>query len=187
MRSTRCAIELFGDEVESIRTFDVATQRSLETLATADVTVLDRRRQVPDALHQLSARGQLVHARRADRPRGGRAALHRRLEHPEDFFATSTTLREAYKFPSVTASGVPAGSYETTAHLEFESVEQFSGDIAKVRGELESAAAGQQVYLVCETDAEVERLSEVFRETQAGAARGGCTLRAGGWRTGFAC
>ena len=46
----------------------------------------------------------------------------------------STALAEAYKFPSVTASGVPAGSYETTAHLQFESVEQFSGDVARVRG-----------------------------------------------------
>src|SRR5690606_6575819 len=92
--------------------------------------------------------------------------FHRRLEHPEDYLATSTILREAYKYPSVTAAGVPAGSYETTAHLQFESVEQFSGDVGRVRTELESAATGQHVYLVCETDAEVDRLREVFGETK---------------------
>ena len=68
-------IELFDDEVESIRTFDVATQRSLETLDAADVTVLAAERQVPHALHQLPAGGQLVHARRAGGPRRRRPAL----------------------------------------------------------------------------------------------------------------
>ena len=33
-------IELFDDEVESIRRFDVATQRSLETLAEVEITLL---------------------------------------------------------------------------------------------------------------------------------------------------
>ena len=70
------------------------------------------------------------------------------------------TLEEIYKFPSVTASGVPAGSVETTAHLEFESVERFSGEIAKVRDELDKVSEGHEVFVVCETDAEVERLRE---------------------------
>src|SRR3954468_24453596 len=34
-------IELFGDEVESIRRFDVATQRSLETLESTTITLLE--------------------------------------------------------------------------------------------------------------------------------------------------
>ncbi|MGI9429704.1 MAG: transcription-repair coupling factor, partial [Bythopirellula sp.] len=91
---------------------------------------------------------------------------HQRLEHPEDFFATSTTLSEIYKFPSVTASGIPAGSFETTAHLQFESIERFSGDVHRVREELDEAAAGQRVYLVAETEAEVQRLAELFSQTQ---------------------
>ena len=159
-------IELFDEEVESIRTFDVATQRSLESLSTADVTVLaaDAKLRTHFASY-LPAGSWFMLVEPSDLEEEGKH-YHRRLEHPEDFFATSTTLAEAFKFPSVTASGVPAGSYETTAHLQFESVEQFSGDVARVRGELESASTGQHVYLVCDTDAEVERLSEVFRETK---------------------
>ncbi len=159
-------IELFDEEVESIRTFDVATQRSLESLSTADVTVLaaDAKLRTHFASY-LPAGSWFMLVEPSDLEEEGKH-YHRRLEHPEDYFATSTTLAEAFKFPSVTASGVPAGSYETTAHLQFESVEQFSGDVARVRGELESASTGQHVYLVCDTDAEVERLGEVFRETK---------------------
>ena len=159
-------IELFDEEVESIRTFDVATQRSLESLSSADVTVLAGGAKLRTHFASyLPAGSWFMLVEPSDLEEEGKH-YHRRLEHPEDYFATSTTMAEAYKFPSVTASGVPSGSYEATAHLQFESVEQFSGDVARVRGELESAAAGQHVYLVCDTDAEVERLGEVFRETK---------------------
>ena len=159
-------IEFFDEEVESIRTFDVATQRSLESLPTADVTVLtaDAKLRTHYASY-LAAGSWFMLVEPTDLEEEGKH-YHRRLEHPEDYFATSVTLAEVFKFPTVTAAGVPAGSYETTAHLQFESVEQFSGDVARVRGELESAATGQHVYLVCDTDAEVERLGEVFRETR---------------------
>ncbi|QDT71466.1 transcription-repair coupling factor [Lacipirellula limnantheis] len=159
-------IELFDEEVESIRTFDVATQRSLESLSTADVTVLGAEAKLRTHFAGYLPTGSwFMLVEPSDLEEEGKH-YHRRLEHPEDYFATSTTLAEVFKFPSVTAAGVPAGSYETTAHLQFESVEQFSGDVARVRGELESAATGQHVYLVCDTEAEVERLSEVFRETK---------------------
>ncbi len=177
-------IELFGDEVESIRTFDAATQRSLETLTVAEVTVLGA-----DAAHRTHFTSYLppgswfMLVEPADLEEEGRH-FHRRVERAEDYFATSTALAECYKFPSVTASGVPAGSYETTAHLQFESVEQFSGDVARVRGELDVATTGQQMYLVCETDAEAARLAEVFGETRL-MAEGRLAFVRGRLRNGF--
>ncbi|WP_428308914.1 transcription-repair coupling factor [Lacipirellula sp.] len=159
-------IELFDEEVESIRTFDVATQRSLASLPTADVTVLTADVKLRTHYASYLPEGSwFMLVEPTDLDEEGKH-YHRRLEHPEEYFATSVAMAELLKFPSVTAAGVPAGSYETTAHLQFESVEQFSGDVARVRGELESASVGQHVYLVCDTDAEVERLGEVFRETR---------------------
>ena len=159
-------IELFGDEVESIRSFDVATQRSITALEAVDITVLQPNR--ADRTHFTSYLPPdswflLVEPNELDEE--GRY-YHQRLENPADFFATNLTLKEIYKFPSVTASGVPAGSYDTTAHLQFESIERFSGDINRVREELDTSAVDQQVYLIAETEAEVERLSELFAETK---------------------
>ncbi len=177
-------IELWGDEVESIRTFDVATQRSLQTLTATELTVL-----APGGRHRthfssyLPGGSWFMLVEPSDLEEEGRH-YHRRLERPEDFFATSTTLKELYQFPTVTASGIPAGSYEATAHLQFESVEQFSGDVSRVRGELDAAASGQQVYLVCETEAEAERLGDVFRETRL-AAEGRLKFVRGRLASGF--
>ncbi len=180
-------IELFGDEVESIRRFDVATQRSLETLESVSVTMLE-----PSASDRAHFTSYLPHVeaslRDADsrlgetRPREetwqcgawfmliepnelaeeGKFYLER-MDRPQAFHSVRPTLEEIYKFPSVTASGVPAGSMETTAHLEFESVERFSGEIGKVRDELEKVSVGSEVFIVCETDGEAERLRELFR------------------------
>lgn len=156
-------IELFGDEVESIRRFDVATQRSLETLQSTTVTMLEPT--ASDRAHFTSylppAWFMLIEP--SELQEEGKFYLER-MERPQAFHALRPTMEEIYKFPSVTASGVPAGSMETTAHLEFESVERFSGEIGKVRDELEKVSAGSEVYIVCETEAEVERLGELFKQ-----------------------
>jgi transcription-repair coupling factor (superfamily II helicase) len=93
-----------------------------------------------------------------------------RMDKPQAFHAVRPTLEEIYKFPSVTASGVPSGSMETTSHLEFESVERFSGEIAKVRDELDKVSEGHEVFVVCETDAEIERLGELFKNSAGSEA-----------------
>ena len=69
-------------------------------------------------------------------------------------------------FPSVTASAIATGSLEATCRLPIESVERFSGHIDKVREELDDAGRGQEVFLICQTEAEVRRLGEVFAGTQ---------------------
>jgi transcription-repair coupling factor (superfamily II helicase) len=159
-------VELFGDEVESLRTFDVATQRSLESLQAVDLTVLKPTRENrANFSAYLPKNSWFLLVEPSELQEEGKY-YHQRLEHPEDLFSTSLTLAEINKFPSVTAAGVPTGSYDTTAHLQFESVERFSGDVHKVREELESAAADHRVYLLTETEAEAERLGELFAQTQ---------------------
>ncbi|HEX3602180.1 MAG TPA: transcription-repair coupling factor, partial [Lacipirellulaceae bacterium] len=173
-------IELFGDEVESIRRFDVATQRSLATLEATTVTFLEPT--ASDRAHftaylpyvdeslggsnsrlgETRQRSWFMLIEPNEMQEEGKFYLER-MDRPQAFHAVRTTLEEIYKYPSVTASGVPSGSMETTAHLEFESVERFSGEISKVRDELDKVSVGQEVFIVCETEAEIERLTELFK------------------------
>ncbi|MEN1677950.1 MAG: transcription-repair coupling factor [Planctomycetota bacterium] len=155
-------IERFGDEVESIRLFDVATQRSVGAADAIDVTMLNPTD--ADRAHvtsYLPPGAWFLLVEPADLQEEGRFYLER-SEHPRELHNVRTTLAEVYKFPSVTAAGVPSGSLEETAHLGFESVERFSGDVQKVRGELESVAQGQETVIVCPTAAEIDRLKELF-------------------------
>jgi transcription-repair coupling factor (superfamily II helicase) len=159
-------IELFGDEVESIRRFDVATQRSLATLESTTITLLEPT--ASDRAHftaYLPAGTWFMLVEPNELAEEGKFYLER-MDKPQAFHAVRPTLEEIYKFPSVTASGVPSGSMETTSHLEFESVERFSGEIAKVRDELDKVSEGHEVFVVCETDAEIERLGQLFATTR---------------------
>ena len=177
-------IEFFGDQVESIRSFEVASQRSLAAMDAIAITMVgpapsDREHfgsyLPPECWFLLVEPGEL-----ADE---GRQYLGR-LDRPQDLHSVNGVLNEVYRFPSITAASVATASMEATCHLRIESVERFSGDIAKVRGELDSAGAGQEVFVVCQTEAEVKRLEEVFGQTQL-AADGKLHFPIGRLRAGF--
>jgi transcription-repair coupling factor (superfamily II helicase) len=155
-------VEFFGDMVESIRTFDVATQRSLETLTELEITLVE-----PSS----ADRGMLTDYLPPDswflliEPAEIEAAARRylqRVDTPQDFHTPRDVLQAVYRHPTATAERLAGGALGTLCHLPLESVERFSGDVHKVRSELESAAAGQQVFLVCATEAESQRLREIF-------------------------
>ncbi len=165
-------IEFFGDEVESIRRFEVATQRSLETLDEIQITLLAR--DAADREHfcgYLPGESWFYVVEPVDVEEEGRRYLER-LERPQDVHGIASTQRQIVRFASVTAASVPTGSLETTCHLGIETVERFSGDIAKVRDELDAAmgSGDQDVFVVCQTEAESQRLQEVFAPTRLAAA-----------------
>jgi transcription-repair coupling factor (superfamily II helicase) len=173
-------IELFGDEVESIRPFEVESQRSRERLEAIDVTAVvsgtlrvptDGTRSVPDTFvpahlaDYLPPQSWFLLVEPGNLEAEGRQYLER-LSHPHGYHTVADVIRQATAFPSVTASAIAAGSLETTCRLPIESVERFSGQIDKVREELDEAGRGQDVFLVCQTEAEVRRLGEVFGSTR---------------------
>ena len=163
-------IELFGDDVDSIRRFEVATQRSRATLDEIEITVLDPADSETDHLCSYlppSCWFLLIEPGRLDEE--GRHYLNR-LDAPEGFFNVRESFERIYKFPSVTAESVAAGSFETACHLHAESVERFSGEVGKVRDELDSIGDGQEVFVVCDTEAEVHRLTDLFAGTKLAAA-----------------
>ena len=113
----------------------------------------------------------------------GRQYLER-LARPQGFHTVSDVIRRAVQFPSVTASAIATGSLETTCRLPIESVERFSGHIDKVRHELDDAGRGQEVFLICQTEAEVRRLGEVFVTTET-ARDGRLHFSIGSLQNGF--
>ena len=212
-------IELFGDEIESIRQFEVASQRSLERVESVEVTAVARAggegerkgagesgrgqgevegkglriaggqfadcRFAPSSIAHLAdylpPRSWFLLIEPGELESEGRQYLER-LERPQGFHSVADVIRRAVQFPSVTASAIATGSLETTCRLPIESVERFSGHIDKVREELDDAGRGQEVFLICQTEAEVRRLGEVLpaRSLPATAA---CTFPSGRCKT----
>jgi len=162
-------IELFGDQVESIRRFEVSSQRSLGRQESVEITTLDPRTDQqgqladylpPDSWLVLVEPKRLEeHARR----------YLARVERPESLHTVSRVLGRALEFGTVSISSLALDTLEATCRLGFESVERLSGRIDRVREELDRICSGQDVYVVCQTEAEAQRLGEVFRQTRLAA------------------
>ncbi len=156
-------VELIGDEIESLRTFDTVSQRSVVELKSIDLTALAagpaaRRTQLADIVPAgswwvLVEPGELAEEAKRTFERLGAAA---NLSAPEDIFA------RIYRFPSVTLAALAQSSLEATAALSIESVERFTGVLDRVRDELETVGRDQDVWVVAPTDAEEKRLRELL-------------------------
>src|SRR5205085_2021200 len=57
-------------------------------------------------------------------------------------------------------------SVEASCHLRVESVERFSGDVTKLRDELDTTTVGDRVVIACHNEAESKRLGEVLSAGQ---------------------
>ena len=167
-------IELFDDEVESIRRFDVTTQRSQQSLASIDVTMLPSAGNSP--MRAVTEREHLTDYLCADawialiEPDEVRQNAKGYLNKQEDLSSLhgyGETLKQIKRFSRVTISSLasPAG---VTWRLQMESVERFRGDVAHVRSEVGGVAADERATIVCQTEAETQRLREVFCDTPAG-------------------
>ena len=181
-------LEFFGDELESIRPFDPETQRShgreevayLSSVPSVDLDKLDQLEHVADTLPEGT---WVALVEPNDLKDEGRHYLGR-CDDPRGLYSVESTFGKLIKRPNVTLSTIAAHSMEATCHLRVESVERFSGELQKVKGELEGAAGGDRVLIACRTKGERERLAEVFADTEL--MRGGrLNLVDGRIRSGF--
>jgi transcription-repair coupling factor (superfamily II helicase) len=138
-------MELFGDEIESLRTFDTVSQRSVADLQAIDLTALaaetagTRHTQLADLLPPgscvaLVEPGECAEeAKRLFQRLGERAAL---LD-PDEVFARLA------RFPTLALAALPPSSLDASATLAVESVERFTGVLDRVKEELETVGKDQ--------------------------------------------
>ncbi len=169
-------IELFGDEVESIRRFSPQTQRSVHELNDVSVLALTARPTspssvAPDAAPLPVERGHLV----SYLPSGSATLIVEPLEVREQgqvvwerassrigLFHLDGVFEQLMCWPNIMMTAMPTASVEETWHLRVESVERFSGNVARVRDELDAVAETEQVLIACQNEAEAKRVGEVL-------------------------
>ncbi len=170
-------VEFFGDEVESIRQFSPGTQRSLGAVPTAEISGV-----VGGAAPHASGNGEatspapaltghfcdylpadawVVLVESDDLREQGKHYLER-VPDATGLFSVAGAFQQLLHFPSVKVSALPSPTVEATAHLRVESVERFSGDVSRVRDELDAVAASDRVLIACHNEAECKRLGEVL-------------------------
>ncbi len=185
-------LELFGDEIESIRQFSAYNQRSLTELNEVSLLGMianDGRTPemtAPPRGHfcdylppnswvvlvepaELREQGQLFRERAADLI---------------GLFSVEGTFEQLLRLPSVTMTAIPAASVEATCHLRVESVERFSGNVGRIGEELDTVARNECVLIACQSEGERRRLGEVLASGQI-AQSDRLRLVSGRIRSGF--
>jgi transcription-repair coupling factor (superfamily II helicase) len=166
-------LELFGDEIDSLRQFSAQSQRSLGDLQ--EIIVVGS---APPGFAptdgQPGAKPKTA-ALTDHLPSGSWIALVEPgelqeqsrffLESVADFtglFSTAGIFSLLTSLPSVTVSAMPRPTVETSVHLRVESVERFSGNVSRIRDELDGIAQQDRVLIACHNEAEAHRLQEVL-------------------------
>jgi transcription-repair coupling factor (superfamily II helicase) len=168
-----CRLEFFGDEIDSIRQFTPETQRSLGDVQELELTAAASQRMAnrgledahhsPDTGHLcdlLPADAWTVMVEPDDLQGQGKHYLDRTAQQV-GLFTVAGAIQQLLRFANVQISALPTTSVEATCHLRVESVERFSGDVTKLRSELEQIAAGNRIIVACHNEAEAKRLGEV--------------------------
>ncbi len=159
-------LEFFGEELESIRQFAVQTQRSLEKKSELFVLKIEVRAEAGQSngfLLDYFPKGSIAAlVEPADLKEQGKHFFER-VGDPTGLFTVAGAFAELMKRPTVTVSALPRPSVEATVHLRVESIERFSGNVNRVKDELDAVAGTDTVYIACQTAAEVQRLTEVLK------------------------
>jgi transcription-repair coupling factor (superfamily II helicase) len=122
-------IELFGDEIASLRRFDVATQRSLDVLSAIDVTVPPGETPREHFASHLPAGSPFMLVETPRLEDEGRRYLAR-LDEAQRLHTVADVLRQTRRFGTAYVSSLASGMLGATCRLPIGSVEQFSGDFA---------------------------------------------------------
>ena len=180
-------LEFFGDDLESIRHFAAQTQRSLDKLS--ELLILGAfdphagRGGLGFLLDYFPAGSVVALFEHGDLREQGKHFFER-VSNPAGLFTPAGAFEQLMKLPTVAISAMPRPSVEATAHLRVESIERFSGNVLRVREELDTVAANDRVWIACQTEAEINRLTDVLKTGQL-AESGRVTLVSGHVRAGF--
>ncbi|WP_417850335.1 transcription-repair coupling factor [Thalassoglobus sp.] len=163
-------MELFGDEIDSLRLFDVETQRKVEDRKEVELVAVAPNSEAASALgnaHFLDSLPQaswVALSELSDLVDEGKKYLQR-LENPRGLFSVNATIAKCTEHPSVSIAALAEASFETTSHLQIESTERFTGPKSEVVQELGTIVGQEeQVVIACHNEGERERLTELIQE-----------------------
>jgi transcription-repair coupling factor (superfamily II helicase) len=169
-------IEWFDNQIESMRRFDVNTQRRVEALDEVEITVLPSRGDDPmraagtqtelaEYLQQGDAGSRFLLIEPGQIELEAQAYLNRH-DSTESLLGIGEARKTMHACGVVEIANFAAAQHDLVCRLPVESVERFSGEVGTVRHELSAAAREHEVFLICQTSAEIDRLTEIFSESE---------------------
>ena len=186
-------LEFFDTEVESIRKFDAESQRTVENLNAVDIAIVspvdsatgDEESTGTSGVKKITAASKQatnshlggeslmdflpdatwsVLSELSDLVAEGRQYLER-MKDPRGLFSVDAVMAKLTLKPTVEVAPIAADGFDTSCHLQIESIERFTGPRAEVLNELAEVVGRQErVLIACHNEGEQQRLTELLNE-----------------------
>ena len=157
-------VEFFGDDIESLRFFDLDTQRSTCSIDDVSVTGCSTAA-TPDEnttfFDYLPAGALLVMEESTEIAEIGRIFLER-LPDSSQVYSVEKILKQAMSFDILYANRFPAAACANTVAFAAQSVQRFENSGPEGLAQLVEMAQDQHVWLLCESSAEQQRITEII-------------------------
>lgn len=179
-------LEFFGDEIESLRNFAPETQRSLDVVQSTEIMAMafEEKGIMPNGhLVDYLGTATVIMVEPEEVQDQGKHYLDR-MGNIRGLFTIQGAFKTLASKPSLLVAAMPRHSAEIAYSIKAESVERFTGEVSKVKIELDHAASNDDVVLVCATEAEAHRLHEILATSQV-AQQGRLSVDVGLVRKGF--
>ncbi|MBL7223642.1 MAG: transcription-repair coupling factor, partial [Candidatus Brocadiae bacterium] len=189
--ATPVRIEFFGDEIESIRSFDIETQRSSERLESCEILAFGGPALIQGATAAAGSFTRLL-------PQETWVCLHEPLDiqaraaqaidqlgPPAGLIGYDDAFAAWSRFPMLHTYALPAAVGEGAVTFDMHAIHGFDGKLESVTVELERLASGNdRVCIFCSSVGERQRLEELLAEAQFALA-GRLEYREGHLSVGF--
>ena len=181
---TPIRIELFDDEIESIRHFEVTTQKSIENLQQFEISVTSTSAAYRKNLMDIVSSDTLVALVENELIESNLQQFITRAVAPENLLSPEQFKTGIRHHPTALIHQLAAGSFEHQCRFDWEPLEQFHGDMDEIRATLDNIAGDCTVSVVARVEGEVSRVQEILTRTKI-AARGRLNYAVGSVHAGF--
>ncbi len=162
-------MEFFGDQIESIRCFDLDTQRSTQTLQAYDLVSTSIGRmvdpeQVTQFLEYLPANAVVCVIEPMEISSLGQT-FYRRLESARGIFKADEVLIAAHRFSTLEMAAFGSARHdaeEGSVSLGIRSIQRLEMATAEALGELDKLSQDNELWVYCENPAERDRFIEML-------------------------
>ena len=168
---TPIRIELFDDEIESLRYFQVGTQRSNTDITQIEITVIDPNAVCQGDLAEYLPDNTLVLLVELEELVERSKNFLRRVTEVKNFFSWHQVQQQLARMMNATVSRIATGHLGARWQLPIETVEKFRGDAGEIRQQVDLVTGTGQMHVVTRVEGEVPRVTEILAESVAVKAK----------------
>ncbi len=161
-------VELFDDEIESLRSFDVVSQRSIEKLNSLQLLAVQGSvAQDGSLMDYLPSNTLVVVFEQRSITAGGEAFLHR-VPFPDRFASPQSVWARLTDYQIVYASQLAEEGYlGQLKRLPLGNVERIGGDLERLGQDIDAHSSDRRVLVVAMNEGEQDRLKELLASARA--------------------